>query len=261
MPLSTQQFNSQQPITTPQAGYKFYQPWFEDYQRRVGASAFGSDGIGGLMNQAQPVPVEGTAGLTPLQMQSRQTAMSAGPDMGAYNTATNLMGQGAGMIGQGADALGTAQGMYGQGTNLVGQGSGLYGLGTQMTGQAANMFAPGAAQQQWCIWRFSWSFIGWRKTSRKRTRYITSLIWNKKPRLSTSTTSSTNSGSRARKSSRTAWTIRTRIRHIGWTAWTIRTRLNKHWRSIRTTRSKNWSVRARSGRAWSTKIRRAVQLC
>jgi len=57
------------------------------------------------------------------------------------------MGQGAGMIGQGADALGTAQGMYGQGTGLVGQGSGLYGLGTQMTGQAANMFAPGAAQQ------------------------------------------------------------------------------------------------------------------
>ena len=147
MPLSTTQFNSQQPITTPQAGYKFYQPWFEDYQRRVGASAFGSDGIGGLMNQAQPIPMEGTAGLTPLQMQARQTAMSAGPDMGAYNTATNLMGQGAGMIGQGADALGTAQGMYGQGTNLVGQGSGLYGLGTQMTGQAANMFAPGAAQQ------------------------------------------------------------------------------------------------------------------
>ena len=147
MPLSTQQFNSQQPITTPQAGYKFYQPWFEDYQRRVGASAFGSDGIGGLMNQAQPIPMEGTAGLTPLQMQARQAAMSAGPDMGAYNTATNLMGQGAGMIGQGADALGTAQGMYGQGTNLVGQGSGLYGLGTQMTGQAANMFAPGAAQQ------------------------------------------------------------------------------------------------------------------
>tara|TARA_R100001244_G_scaffold113567_1_gene84077 strand:- start:135 stop:2318 length:2184 start_codon:yes stop_codon:yes gene_type:complete len=94
--------------------------------------------------------------------------MSAGPDMGAYNTATNLMGQGAGMIGQGADTLGAAQGMYGQGTGLVGrgadvlgqaqgmygqgtglvgQGSGLYGLGTQMTGQAANMFAPGAAQQ------------------------------------------------------------------------------------------------------------------
>ena len=147
MPLYEQRFNSQQPITTPQAGYKFYQPYFEDYQRRIGASAFGSNGIGGLMNQAQLIPMEGTAGLTPLQMQARQTAMSAGPDMGAYNTATNLMGQGAGMIGQGADALGTAQGMYGQGTNLVGQGSGLYGLGTQMTGQAANMFAPGAAQQ------------------------------------------------------------------------------------------------------------------
>ena len=147
MPLSTTQTVNPQSVTAPAAQYKFYQPWFEDYQRRVGASAFGSNGIGGLMNQAQPVPMEGTAGLTPLQMQSRQAAMSAGPDMGAYNTATNLMGQGAGMIGQGADALGTAQGMYGQGTGLVGQGSGLYGLGTQMAGQAANMFAPGAAQQ------------------------------------------------------------------------------------------------------------------
>ena len=147
MPLSTTQTVTPQSVTAPAAQYKFYQPYFEDYQRRLGASAFGSNGIGGLMNQAQPIPMEGTAGLTPLQMQARQTAMSAGPDMGAYNTATNLMGQGAGMIGQGADALGTAQGMYGQGTNLVGQGSGLYGLGTQMTGQAANMFAPGAAQQ------------------------------------------------------------------------------------------------------------------
>jgi len=147
MPLSTTQTVNPQSVTAPQAGYKFYQPWFEDYQRRVGASAFGSDGIGGLMNQPQQIPIEGTAGLTPLQMQARQSAMSAGPDMGAYNTATNLMGQGAGMIGQGADTLGTAQGMYGQGTGLVGQGSGLYGLGTQMAGQAANMFAPGAAQQ------------------------------------------------------------------------------------------------------------------
>ena len=146
-PLSTTQTVNPQSVTAPAAQYKFYQPWFEDYQRRVGASAFGSDGIGGLMNQPQQIPMEGTAGLTPLQMQARQAAMSAGPDMGAYNTATNLMGQGAGMIGQGADALGTAQGMYGQGTGLVGQGSGLYGLGTQMAGQAANMFAPGAAQQ------------------------------------------------------------------------------------------------------------------
>ena len=168
MPLSTTQTVTPQSVTAPQAGYKFYQPWFEDYQRRLGSSIFGSDGIGGLMNQPQQIPMEGTAGLTPLQMQAREAAMSAGPDMGAYNTATNLMGQGAGMIGQGADTLGAAQGMYGQGTGLVGrgadvlgqaqgmygqgtglvgQGSGLYGLGTQMTGQAANMFAPGAAQQ------------------------------------------------------------------------------------------------------------------
>ena len=111
MPLSTTQTINAQGITAPQAGYKFYQPWFEDYQRRLGSSIFGSDGIGGLMNQPQQIPMEGTAGLTPLQMQAREAAMSAGPDMGAYNTATNLMGQGAGMIGQGADALGTAQGM------------------------------------------------------------------------------------------------------------------------------------------------------
>ena len=93
MPLSTTQTVTPQSVTAPQAGYKFYQPWFEDYQRRLGSSIFGSDGIGGLMNQPQQIPMEGTAGLTPLQMQARQTAMSAGPDMGAYNTATNLMGR------------------------------------------------------------------------------------------------------------------------------------------------------------------------
>ena len=52
--LSTTQFNVQQPITTPQAGYKFYQPYFEDYQRRLGSGVFGTPGgVGGLINQPQ----------------------------------------------------------------------------------------------------------------------------------------------------------------------------------------------------------------
>ena len=80
--------------TAPQAGYEFKQPWFEDYQRRLGASVFGAPGqYGGLIDQPQPIPLEGTAGLTPLEMMARQRAMGAGPYEPAYGTASQLMGE------------------------------------------------------------------------------------------------------------------------------------------------------------------------
>jgi len=80
--------------TAPQAGYEFKQPWFEDYQRRLGASVFGAPGqYGGLIDQPQPIPIEGTAGLTPLEMMARQRAMGAGPYEPAYGTASQLMGE------------------------------------------------------------------------------------------------------------------------------------------------------------------------
>jgi hypothetical protein len=97
MSLSTTQFNVQQPITTPQAGYKFYQPYFEDYQRRLGASVFGTPGgVGGLMNQPQDIPLQQTAGLSPLMMQARYGLSGASPYSQAYDTSAQLMNEAAG---------------------------------------------------------------------------------------------------------------------------------------------------------------------
>jgi hypothetical protein len=83
--------------TAPQAGYEFKQPWFEDYQRRLSASVFGAPGqYGGLIDQPLPIPVEGTAGLSPMEIMARQGAMGAGPYEPAYGTASQLMGEAAG---------------------------------------------------------------------------------------------------------------------------------------------------------------------
>ena len=95
--LYEQKFNVQQPITTPQAGYKFMQPWFEDYQRRLGSSVFGTPGgVGGLINMPQDIPLQQTAGLTPLMMQARYGLSGASPYTPAYQTASQLMGEAAG---------------------------------------------------------------------------------------------------------------------------------------------------------------------
>jgi hypothetical protein len=95
--LSTTQFNVQQPITTPQAGYKFYQPYFEDYQRRLGSGVFGTPGgVGGLINQPQDIPLQQTAGMTPLMMQARYGLSGASPYTPAYDTSSQLMGEAAG---------------------------------------------------------------------------------------------------------------------------------------------------------------------
>ena len=97
MSLSTTQFNVQQPITTPQAGYKFYQPWFEHYQRQLGSSVFGTPGgVGGLMNQPQDIPLQQTAGLSPLMMQARYGLSGASPYSQAYDTSAQLMNEAAG---------------------------------------------------------------------------------------------------------------------------------------------------------------------
>jgi hypothetical protein len=95
--LSETQIEYPKPITAPQAGYQFMQPWFEDYQRRLGASVFGAPGqYGGLMDQPQPIPLEGTAGMTPLMMMARQGVMGVGPYEPAYRTAAQMMGEAAG---------------------------------------------------------------------------------------------------------------------------------------------------------------------
>ena len=97
MSIYEQRFNVQQPITAPQAGYKFYQPYFEDYQRRLGAGVFGTPGgVGGLINQPQDIPLQQTAGMTPYMMMARANAMGASPYTPAYQTSAQLMDEAAG---------------------------------------------------------------------------------------------------------------------------------------------------------------------
>jgi len=95
--LSTTQTINAQGITAPQAGYKFYQPWYEDYTRRLGSSVFGTPGgIGGLMNMPQDIPLQQTAGMTPLMMQARYGLSGASPYTQAYDTSSQLMNEAAG---------------------------------------------------------------------------------------------------------------------------------------------------------------------
>ena len=66
-------------ITTPQTGYSFTSPYIEDYSRRILGSYFGSPGeYEGLISQPRDIPIEQTAGLTPLQIQARQASQGLG---------------------------------------------------------------------------------------------------------------------------------------------------------------------------------------
>ena len=95
--LSTTQSIDARGITAPQAGYKFYQPWYEDYTRRLGSSVFGTPGgVGGLLNQPQDIPLQQTAGLSPLMMQARYGLSGASPYSQAYDTSAQLMNEAAG---------------------------------------------------------------------------------------------------------------------------------------------------------------------
>jgi len=95
--LSTTQAIYPQGITAPQAGYKFYQPWYEDYTRRLGSGVFGTPGgVSGLINMPQDIPLQQTAGMTPLMMQARYGLSGASPYTPAYDTSSQLMGEAAG---------------------------------------------------------------------------------------------------------------------------------------------------------------------
>ena len=66
-------------ITTPQTGYSFVSPYIEDYSRRLLSSYFGAPGeYEGLISRPRDIPIEQTAGLTPLQIQARQQAAQLG---------------------------------------------------------------------------------------------------------------------------------------------------------------------------------------
>ena len=81
-------------ITTPQTGYSFVSPYMEDYSRRLLASYFGSPGeYEGLISQARDIPIEQTAGLTPLQIQARQASQGLGDFKPYIEDAGRLFGR------------------------------------------------------------------------------------------------------------------------------------------------------------------------
>ena len=94
-------------ITTPQTGYSFTSPYIEDYSRRILGSYFGSPGeYEGLISQPRDIPIEQTAGLTPLQIQARQASQGLGQFAPYIDQARGMVEEGAGTVSGG---LGTLQ--------------------------------------------------------------------------------------------------------------------------------------------------------
>ena len=81
-------------ITTPQTGYSFVSPYMEDYSRRLLGSYFGSPGeYEGIISRPRDIPIEQTAGLTPLQIQARQQAGRLGEYQPYLTEAGRLFGR------------------------------------------------------------------------------------------------------------------------------------------------------------------------
>ena len=97
-------------ITTPQTGYSFTSPYIEDYSRRILASYFGSPGeYEGLISRPRDIPIEQTAGLTPLQIQARQASQGLGQFMPFIDQARGMIEEGAGTVSGGIGALQRAE--------------------------------------------------------------------------------------------------------------------------------------------------------
>ena len=97
-------------ITTPQTGYSFVSPYVEDYSRRILASYFGSPGeYEGLISRPRDIPIEQTAGLTPLQIQARQASQGLGQFMPFIDQARGMIEEGAGTVSGGIGALQRAE--------------------------------------------------------------------------------------------------------------------------------------------------------
>ena len=97
-------------ITTPQTGYSFTSPYIEDYSRRILSSYFGSPGeYEGLISRPRDIPIEQTAGLTPLQIQARQASQGLGQFMPFIDQARGMIEEGAGTVSGGIGALQRAE--------------------------------------------------------------------------------------------------------------------------------------------------------
>ena len=162
-------------ITTPETGYSFVSPYMEDYSRRLLGSYFGSPGeYEGLISRPRDIPIEQTAGLTPLQIQARQQAGQLGDFQGQLDQAGGLFGQQRERLDSAFDYLPKAEGaiqgglgvqteaqqrlrdadrflpqaerFIGQGADTIQGGLGALGRAEQSAMGATGMYDPSQAQ-------------------------------------------------------------------------------------------------------------------
>ena len=135
-------------ITTPQTGYSFVSPYMEDYSRRLLASYFGSPGeYEGLISQARDIPIEQTAGLTPLQIQARQAAGGLGDFQGSLDQARGLFGKEEATVDQAMGFIPEARRMIGTGADTVAGGIGALRRGEETALGSTRMFDPVSASR------------------------------------------------------------------------------------------------------------------
>ena len=129
-----------QVITAPQTGYSFVQPYAEDYSRRLLASYFGAPGeYEGLISRPRDIPIEQTAGLTPLQIQARQQAGR----MGEYQPYLTEAGR---LFGRQERALDEAYGYLPGAREAVTGGLGALQRAEQTAMGTTGMYDPSMAQ-------------------------------------------------------------------------------------------------------------------
>jgi len=132
-------------ITTPQTGYQFQSPYMEDYSRRLLGSYFGSPGeYEGLISQARDIPIEQTAGLTPLQIQARQAAGGLGDFSQYTEDAGRLYGRQEDSLDQAMDFLPQAQAGIQEGMGFQREGSQLARGAGRFSDAAEGMIGTGA---------------------------------------------------------------------------------------------------------------------
>ena len=127
-------------ITTPQTGYSFVSPYMEDYSRRLLSSYFGAPGeYEGLISRPRDIPIEQTAGLTPLQIQARQQA----GQMGEYQPYLTEAGR---LFGRQERALDEAYGYLPGAREAVTGGLGALQRAEQTAMGTTGMYDPSMAQ-------------------------------------------------------------------------------------------------------------------
>ena len=135
-------------ITTPQTGYSFVSPYMEDYSRRLLASYFGSPGeYAGLISRPKDIPIEQTAGLTPLQIQARQKTAGLGDFQESLDKARGLFGKEEATVDQAMGFIPEARRMIGTGADTVAGGIGALRRGEETALGSAEMFDPSSVSR------------------------------------------------------------------------------------------------------------------